>query len=38
MYFAAQKQKTQVVQPTTYNQLADIIERVLQYYKWKANK
>jgi len=38
MYFTAQKQKTQVVQPTTYNELADIIERVLQYYKWKANK
>ena len=38
MSHAAQKQKTQVIQPTTYNQLADIIERVLQYYKWKANK
>ena len=37
MWYAAQKQKTQVVQPTTYNQLADIIERVLQYYKRKNN-
>ena len=35
MYFTAQKQKTQVVQPTTYNELADIVERVLQYYKRK---
>ena len=38
MNYTAQKQKTQVIQPTTYNELADIIERVLQYYKWKANK
>lgn len=38
MYFTAQKQKTQVVQPTTYNELADIIERVLQYYAWKNKK
>ena len=37
MYFTAQKQKTQVVQPTTYNELADIVERVLQYYKRKNN-
>ena len=35
MYFTAQKQNTQVVQPTTYNELADIVERVLQYYKRK---
>ena len=38
MYFTAQKQKTQVVQPTTYSELADIIERVLQYYAWKNKK
>ena len=38
MHFTAQKQKTQVVQPTTYNELADIIERVLQYYAWKNKK
>ena len=38
MYFTAQKQKTKVVQPTTYNELADIIERVLQYYAWKNKK
>ena len=38
MYFTAQKQKTQVVQPSTYNELADIIERVLQYYAWKNKK
>ena len=37
MYFTAQKQKTQVVQPTTYSELADIVERVLQYYKRKNN-
>ena len=38
MNYTAQKQKTQVAQPTTYNQLADIIERVLQYYKSKNKK
>ena len=38
MWYTAQKQKTQVVQPTTYNQLADIVERVLQYYTWKNKK
>jgi hypothetical protein len=38
MWYAAQKQKTQVVQPTTYNELADIIERVIQYYTWKDKK
>jgi hypothetical protein len=38
MWYAAQKQKTQVVQPTTYNELADIIERVIQYYTWKNKK
>lgn len=38
MYFTAQKQKTQVVQPTTYKELADIIDRVIQYYTWKNKK
>lgn len=38
MQYTAQKQKTQVVQPTTYNQLADIVERVLQYYSQKNKK
>ncbi len=38
MYHTAQKQKTQVVQPTTYNELADVIHRVIQYYAWKNKK
>ena len=38
MYFTAQKQKTQIVQPTTYKELADIIDRVIQYYTWKNKK
>jgi len=38
MWYTAQKQKTQVVQPTTYNELADIVERVLQYYTQKNKK
>ena len=32
MSYAAYKQKTQVVQPTTYEQLAAIIEQVLRKY------
>lgn len=38
MYFTAQKQKTQIVQPTTYKELADIIDRVIQYYIYKNKK
>ena len=38
MWYTAQKQKTQVVQPTTYKELADIIDRVIQYYTWKNKK
>ena len=38
MWYTAQKQKTQIVQPTTYSELADIIERVIQYYTWKNKK
>ena len=33
MSYAAYKQKTQVVQPTTYEQLATLIEQVLRKYK-----
>ena len=38
MWYTAQKQKTQVVEPTTYKELADIIDRVIQYYTWKNKK
>lgn len=38
MNYAAMKQKKKIVQPTTYKELADIIERVIQYYTWKNKK
>jgi hypothetical protein len=38
MNYTAMKQKTKIIQPTTYKELADIIERVIQYYIWKNKK
>lgn len=38
MNYAALKQKKKIVQPTTYKELADIIDRVIQYYTWKNKK
>jgi hypothetical protein len=38
MNYTAMKQKTKIIEPTTYKELADIIERVIQYYIWKNKK